>query len=185
MRQHLDNLIRQATADKKKLGIMLCALALGLLLWGRLLLQGVPRTATADDPSKSAQKIDNKPGTDEQPSQNDKPMPVIHVDLPASPGRDLFGIDPSRYRRNPAALRDTSVAKSTQVTPDEDPRVAAVRQEAGELRLQSVVTGIRPRAYINGRLLAPGDEYEGFTLIQVTDRHVLLTKYGLIIRLRM
>lgn len=185
MKHQLDNLIHQITADKKKLGIMLCALALGLLLWGRLLLQGVPRTATADDPAKAAQKADNQSDADGQTLQNDKPMPVVHVDLPSSPGRDPFGIDPSRYKRNPGASRDTSAAKSTQVIPDEDAKTAAVRQEAMELRLESVVTGNRPRAYINGRLLAPGDEYEGFKLIQVTDRHVLLTKYGLIIRLRM
>jgi hypothetical protein len=185
VKRHLDNLIHQVTADKKRLGIMLCALALGLLLWGRLLLQGVPRTATADDPAKTAQQADNNPRPDGQTLQNDKPMPVVHVDLPASPGRDPFGIDPSRYNRTPGGLRDASAAKSTQVTPDEDAKTAAVRQEAMELRLESVVTGTRPRAYINGRLLAPGDEYEGFKLIQVTDRHVLLTKYGLIIRLRM
>jgi len=181
----LENLIHQATADKKKLGIMLCALALGLLLWGRLLLQGVPRTATADGPAKTAQDADSKPNPDGQSLQNDKPIPVVQIDLPSSPGRDPFGINPSRYKRNPKATRDASAAKSTQVTPDEDPGTAAVRREAMELRLESVVTGTRPRAYINGRLLAPGDEYEGFKLIQVTDRHVLLTKYGLIIRLRM
>jgi hypothetical protein len=185
VKHHLDNLIRQVTADKKKLSVMLCALALGLLLWGRLLLQGVPRTATADDPVKTAQKADNKGDDAEPSSQNDQPLAVVHVDLPAMPGRDLFGIDPSRYKRNPEASPQALVAKSTQVTPDEDPKVAAVRQEAMELRLESVVTGTKPRAYINGRLLAPGDEYEGFTLIQVTDRHVLLTKYGFIIRLRM
>ena len=185
MKHHLENLIRQVTADKKKLGIMLCALALGLLLWGRLLLQGVPRTATADDPAKTAQNADNDPHADGKPLRNDKPIPVVHVDLPSSPGRDPFGIDPSRYKRNPGASHRTTAAKSTQVTPDEDPKTAALRQEAMELRLESVVTGTRPRAYINGRLLAPGDEYEGFKLIQVTDRHVLLTKYGLIIRLRM
>lgn len=185
MKRHLDNLIHQVTADKKRLGIMLCALALGLLLWGRLLLQGVPRTATADDPAKTVQNADNKPHPGGQPLHNDKPLPVVQVDLPSSPGRDPFGIDPSHYKRNPLAPYRTSAAKSTQVTPDEDAKTAAVRQEAMELRLESVVTGTRPRAFINGRLLAPGDEYEGFKLIQVTDRHVLLTKYGLIIRLRM
>ena len=185
MKHHLDNLIHQLTTDKKKLGIMLCALALGLLLWGRLLLQGVPRTATADDPVKTAQKADNTPRPAGQALQNDKPMPVVHVDLPASPGRDPFGIDPSRYKRNPSAPRTASAAKSTQVTPDEDAKTAALRQEAMELRLESVVTGTHPRAYINGHLLAPGDEYEGFKLIQVTDRYVILTKYGLFVRLRM
>lgn len=185
MRHYLDRLIQQATADKKKLGIMLCALALGLLLWGRLLLQGVPRTATADDRDKQAQAADNPASAPENDAVSFKKIPVVHVDLPASPGRDLFGIDPSRYKRTHPTRLSEKGPKSHQVTSDVDPRIAAVRQETSELRLESVMTGIRPRAYINGHLLAPGDEYEGYTLIQVTDRHVLLTKYGLIIRLRM
>lgn len=185
MRHHLENLIHQVTADKKKLGVMLCALALGLLLWGRLLLQGVPRTATAEEKPVAAQTSQNPPDKPASSLRPVKPLPVVHVDLPARPGRDLFGIDPSRYRQTPGTGSRNSIAKSPQITPDEDPRIAAVRQEAMELRLESVVTGTQPRAYINGRLLAPGDEYEGFTLVQVTDRHVLLTKYGLIIRLRM
>jgi hypothetical protein len=185
MKHHLDRLIQQLTADKKKLSIMLCALALGLLLWGRLLLQGVPRTATADDTGKQAQAADNPSPDPGSEAVSFKKRSVVYVDLPASPGRDLFGIDPSRYKRTGLTPISESGPKSRQVTPDVDPRIAAVRQEASELRLESVVTGKRPRAYINGCLLAPGDEYEGFTLIQVTDRHVLLTKYGLIIRLRM
>ncbi len=185
MKDHLHQLIYQITADKKKLGVMLCALALGLLLWGRLLLQGVPRTATADDPETQTQATDNSPLNASDGHRSVKPVPVVHVDLPASPGRDLFGLDPSRYRRTPGSRQQDIGPKSAQVMPDVDPQIAALRDEAMELRLESVVTGSRPRAYINGHLLAPGDEYEGFTLIQVTDRHVLLTKYGLIIRLRM
>jgi hypothetical protein len=185
VKQHLNNVIHQITSDKKKLGVMLCALAIGLLLWGRLLLQGVPRTATADDPAVSAMDPHNSPVETYSAAQPAKPMPVVHVDLPSKPGRDLFGMDPSRYRRTPGSGPGTRGAKSTQVTPDEDPQIAVVREEAIELRLESVLTGTQPRAYINGYLLAPGDEYEGFTLIKVTDRHVLLTKYGLIIRLRM
>ena len=185
MKQHLNQIIQQITSDKKKLGVMICALAIGLLLWGRLLLQGVPRTATADDPTKTAQAADNKADSSAASSLPDKPLPVVHVDLPSDPGRDLFGIDPSRYKRTPGQGPSNPVAKSGRITPDDDPRTATVREEAAELKLESVLTGTQPRAYINGYLLAPGDEYEGFTLIQVTDRHVLLTKYGLIIRLRM
>lgn len=185
MRRHLDKLIYQLTADKKKLGIMLCALSLGLLLWGRLLLQGVPRTATADDKSKAAQATDNPGNNDRQAGSATKPRPIIYVDLPASPLRDLFGIDPRRYKLTKPMASTHIGPKSAQVMSDVDPRIAVVRQEAMKLRLESVLTGTRPRAYINGRLLAPGEEYEGFTLIQVTDRHVLLTKYGLIIRLKM
>ncbi len=185
MRDHVERLIHQLTADKKKLSIMLCALSLGLLLWGRLLLQGVPRTATADDPIKTPQAADHTAPNPAQASKTPPKQRVIQVDLPDGPHRDLFGIDPSRYRRTKQMSGMDSGRKSDQVMPDVDPRMAVVRDEAMELRLESVVTGSRPRAYINGRLLAPGEEYEGFTLIKVTDRHVILTKYGLLIKLKM
>jgi len=183
MRHHIDKTIRQITADKKKLGIMICTLAIGLLLWGRLLLQGVPQTATAgDETTKTAQ---SSPKDDNNPAASKRPRPVVRVDLPAEPGRDLFGLDPSRYKRTFHGSENHDDAKSTQITPDVDPRVAAVYQEATELKLESVVTGNQPRAYINGLLLQPGDEVEGFTLVKVTDRNVILTKYGLFIKLRM
>lgn len=185
MKQHLDKLIAQVTADKKKLGVMLCAVALGLLLWGRLLLQGVPRTATADDPLASAPADVMQSNQPEVVESSHKPMPVVHVELPEEPGRDLFGVYPNRYKPNYPGGHGESTAKSSQVTPDVDPRVEAVRREAGDLRLESVVTGTKPRAYINGLMIAPGEDIEGFTLVKVTDRNVILTKYGLFIRLRM
>ena len=185
MKDHLDRLIKQVTSDKKKLGVMICALAIGLLLWGRLLLQGVPRTATADEPKNQARAADNTERDGNQLALSLKDYPVIHVDLPSSPGRDLFGLDPSRYRRTNGDGLNNNGPKSAQFTSDVDPKMAAVREEASELRLESVLTGTQPRAYINGHLLKPGDEYQGFTLLKVTDRHVLLTKYDLFIRLRM
>ncbi len=185
MKEHLNQFIQQITADKKKLGIMICALAIGLLLWGRLLLQGVPRTATAEDPVKQTRAADNSDTEVDKSMVASKPLPVVHIDLPASPGRDLFGLDPSRYRRTPGGSQNNNRPKLAQITTDGDPRMAAVREEAMELRLESVLTGSQPRAYINGQLLKPGDDIEGFTLLKVTDRHVLLTKYDLFIRLRM
>jgi hypothetical protein len=185
MKDHLDRLIIQITADKKKLSIMICALAIGLLLWGRLLLQGVPRTATADDTDNTAQDTVNPTPNNDQATGSIKNIPVVHVDLPSYPGKDLFGIDPSRYRPIPGADLSKNGTKSTQVKPDSDSTMAVLRDEAGELRLESVLTGNRPRAYINGHLLAPGDEYEGFTLLKVSDRYVILTKYDLFIKLRM
>lgn len=52
------------TADRRKFGAFLTLVALGLLLWGRLLLHNVPRTATAEpsfvhaalEPDNTAQK---------------------------------------------------------------------------------------------------------------------------------
>jgi hypothetical protein len=185
MKRYMDKLIYQLTADKKKLGIMLCVLSLGLLLWGRLLLQGVPRTATADDKSKTVQADDSPADNASRTEISTRARPIVYVDLPDSPHRDLFGIDPRRYKQTKSGIESHIGPKSALVTSDVDPRIAVVREEAMELRLESVVTGTHPRAYINGRLLAPGEEYEGFTLLQVTDRHVILTKYGLFIKLKM
>jgi len=185
MKDHLSQIIQQVTADKKKLSVMLCALAIGLLLWGRLLLQGVPRTATADDPVDTAQAADNSGHDNGKSSRDSRPVRVIHIDIPASPGRDLFGIDPNRYKRTPGTSQNNLGPKSAHIPTDGDPRTVAVREEAMELRLESVLTGSQPRAYINGLLLKPGDEIEGFTLLKVADRHVLLTKYDLFIRLKM
>lgn len=193
MRHYFDLFVRELTADKKKTSFMLCALSLGLLLWGRLLLQGVPRTATAEDPIKTAKATDNTPGNSTDSTLGIAPdntpenveIRVIPVDLPAGSHRDLFGIDPSRYRRTNPRAYGGDRPKSASVTSDVDSRIAVVRDEAQDLKLEIVLIGTRPRAYINGRLLAPGNEYEGFTLIKVTDRHVILTKYGLLIRLKM
>lgn len=185
MKEQLSALLSQITADKKKLSVMICTLAIGLLLWGRLLLQGVPRTATAGEQTVAAEVDAPDPVQPATTRTAKQPVVEVFVDLPGSPGRDPFGLLPNRYRPDAMAQGADSSAKSGQVTSDDDPRVDAVRREAGELRLESVVTGARPRAYISGRMLAPGDEIDGFTLVKVNDRHVILTKYGLFIRLRM
>ena len=45
----LNKAMRRLTADKKKLSILLALAGVGLLLWGRLLMQQrVPRTAMAE-----------------------------------------------------------------------------------------------------------------------------------------
>ena len=49
MQDQLRQAWRQLTADKKKLGLMVGLMAVGLLLWGRLMLKQVPQVATADD----------------------------------------------------------------------------------------------------------------------------------------
>ncbi len=56
---------------------------------------------------------------------------------------------------------------------------------ARRLDLRSVVTGRTPRAVIDDRLLAPGDWIEGFELLEIVDRYVLLERNGVVIRLWM
>ncbi|MEX2544239.1 MAG: general secretion pathway protein GspB [Phycisphaeraceae bacterium] len=56
---------------------------------------------------------------------------------------------------------------------------------AARLRVQSVVGGPRPQAVINGRMLTVGDRIEGFELVSVERRSVVLSYEGVVIRLGM
>lgn len=60
-----------------------------------------------------------------------------------------------------------------------------VQEAAGRLTLQSIIQGARPRAMINGQLLASGQKIEGFTVSQIDQRHVILTRGGVDVKLGM
>lgn len=45
-----------------------------------------------------------------------------------------------------------------------------------DMHLQSTMTGTLPMAYISGRLVREGDILNGFSVIQITERHVVVRK---------
>lgn len=180
MKVKLRQLYRVMLADKKKAGLVLGLLAVGLLLWGRLLLKQVPRTATADPNQKqSAVDASQKRSTITQTEK------VVELALSENFGRDLFSFHPEGYTR----LTDVPITESgtddSDVTAQKQARIEAVRIAARRLSLQSVVQGEQPRAFINGQLIAPGQTVEGFLLKQVTDRYAVLEMNGVEIRLGM
>lgn len=56
--------------------------------------------------------------------------------------------------------------------------VAAFDRDLEKLVLQSTMTGADPMAYISGRLFRPGDDIEGFSVVQILDREVIVTRAG-------
>lgn len=171
----------QLVAQRKKFGIIVMLFTIALLLWGRLLLKAVPRTATAEPDivdSAAAGATDNQ-------NQSSKNRRVIRVDLPAEARRDLFTFDPTGYR--PAEVRETKEVetKSGSVPVDQDEQLAEAREAAAALTLQSTVPGKQPYAVINGLVVKVGEEIDGFRLIDVQNRTVLMGYRGLRFRIGM
>lgn len=178
MKPWIETLKRQALADKKKAAAMIALVAVGLLLWGRLLLKEVPKTATAGPDavaSAAGEAIEPLP----------TPRSEVAVDWPDGLSRDLFAFDANRYRRTTSGNELGEQAKSPQPMTDRDLRIETVRRRARSLTLQSVVSGARPRAMINGRLMEAGQSVEGFELIEIHERSVILRMQDVRIRLGM
>lgn len=193
MNDTLKRLKRQMLHDKKKLGLMIGLVAVGLLMWGRLLLEQVPETATASPAAAvaAAGMAAAPPPTSARPIKTAR----VQIALPESLARDPFALDPERYPMHSVddeeggrlQLPDVSVAqpKSGEPTVDTTMRSNTIRNEAMRLRLQSVIDGPRSGAIINDTLLVPGKAIEGFTLKSVQGTKVVLEKDGLLIRLGM
>ena len=166
--------LKSLTANQKKLSALLLLVAVGLLLWGRLLwTQQVPRMVMASPPEAPATGADGEgaAAANTAPSRN-----TVYVDLPSDVSRDLFAApaDPA-----PAA---PGTGKSVAERADDNPQAAPSAQG---LVLQSTILGHPPRALINGRLLVPGDQINGFTLRRIVSREVILESHGIEVRLGM
>lgn len=169
--------MKRLNMSQKQLSLVAVLVALGLLLWGRLLMQGVTRTATAEGGlSPIAQ------GPEPQADNPLRERPRVEVRLRREIDRDLFAVPEDAYRK----VREISsppVQKSPPQTSDEEIRAAQMREALKRLRLESTVLGQRPLALISGRSVRPGEKIEGFTLLEVRSRSVILRMHGLTVEL--
>jgi hypothetical protein len=178
---------RDLTGDKRKFAVGMALTAVALLLWGRLLLKDVPRTAVAEPKEPIAEL--QAPST--PAARPDKPRGQTVV-LPAYGPieRDLFAFDGAFYPQvesidQTVDSRPKSPADPTDEQVKEQRLRASIRIEARSLKLQSTLLGRRPRAMINGQLLEPGQTIQGFELKEVRTRQVTLVKRGLAVELEM
>jgi hypothetical protein len=182
MMLYLKQLLRRLTADKKKLSVMVGLLAVLMLLWGRLILKEVPRTATASpDVTQVSSLFKTAPRL--EPSEA---VHKVEMQAPAEVSRDLFAINTDAY----ATLKIKPVveqvaAKSVDDSSDEHVKVAAVMQAVKGLRLQTTMQGPQPLALINGQLIQVGQSIRGFALVEVLPRQVILRMNGIDIHLEM
>ncbi len=174
---------KRLTADKKKFGLFLTLLALGLLLWGRLLLQPVPRTAVAD-PKLMPVTAQASPGKAAEGGSSARR--VVNVVLHDVVERDLFALQAELFPRAEEEKPSALVEKYPAQKPDDLERARlAVQAAARELKLQTTMLGSQPRALINGVLLERGQAIGGFELMEISSRQVTLKKDGVVVVLEM
>ena len=174
---------QQLTKDKRKLGLMVVLIVVGLLLWGRLILtKDVPRTAVADPADV---------GAEAEAAAETTPVaavvrPVVYLALADRVERDLFQLNPQLFP--PIEDHTDGAVDGLDEEPDTSPdsRVQRVRTGAAEaLSLQSTLQGAEPLALINGELLKVGDQVQGFTVTKIDSRRVTLRKDGVNVHLEM
>lgn len=187
MKQKLNRAWRQVTADKKKFGILVTVAAVGLLLWGRLiLLEDVPKIATAD-PNAAAQSdgtTPNGPALQGAPAGPVLPsLEEVSVTLSEDLPLNLFAFRHNRYKPLPSEDSGDGGSQLTGSTDDE--RKRELVELARSLRLQSVIQGESPAIVINGEVLRVGDSIEGFELVSFNENTAKLTREGLTFLLSM
>ncbi len=167
---------RQLMADKKKTGVLLMVVLVGLLLWGRLLLKDrVPKVASAQpNYAASVTPVDSNSSNTTSPDESERA--VVYVDLPDTLDRDLFELDP-RYKEQEDTSDDpVEPQNSGQELTDNQSWRESIRKEASDLTLQSVFKGSRPGVMINGKVLNVGQKINGFTVIRILEREVIVRK---------
>ena len=183
--QWLQRMWIQITADRRRFGI-LCAMCLvGLLLWARIIISKLPRTAVADEEAQASQAQ----GSTARDSDNKESGPRT-VSLWQTPRRDPFLIGDEYYPR-PTNIPSLN-AETGKSGPEhaDDPQhaearyVEYLRAEVAKLELEAVMTG-NPMAVINGRMYRPGSNVSppgnkelSFQLVEVSERSVILEVEG-------
>jgi hypothetical protein len=187
----------QMTADRKRFAALCAVLALGMLLWARLILVSkLPRTALADDPAGTAaasaagaEPGDPSDGSATRPS--DKPaLPPVPIRLARTADRDPFVINPEFFPKPNLTGDIGHDAGKSAIQPVEDAqaaearRLAQLRTLADRFRLEAVMQG-NPMAVINGRTYrlmdwigaveAPGVQ---FRLVEVQSRAAVIACDG-------
>ena len=178
MKQRIRDIIERMLRDKKQAGLIVGLAAVGLLLWGRLLLKQVPQTASADGKPQWLVEVEAEIALPEAHKA------IITLSKPDKPARDLFLLDPAGYEKALSEDSELRGAKLVEEVTDEERRMA-VADAAAELRLQSVTLGEVPAAFINGRLIRVGRSIDGFVLVSCDERSAVLEKDGFKVRLGM
>lgn len=168
-----------ATARGRRTGVLVTAVAIGLLLWARLIvISRMPRQAIAEPPDGAA-------ATATESARAARPIPR-RVALDAQPLRDPFVVSDAHFPRPNRS--DESVPEAAKSDPKQDDiqqqsasrREQQLRALAARFRLDAVMTG-SALAVIGGTTYRPGDtvpvvgqEQIRFELVEVRTRSVVL-----------
>jgi len=171
MSASLKRLVKRMTANRKQFGFMVALVVVALLMWGRLLLKDVPRSAVAS-PGKSASKTPEAPELADPLSAS---RPEVVFQLPEPNPRDVFRLNPGEFAR----VEKPNVIAAPNLTPEksDEARRAEMSAKLKDVKLQSTIMGERPAALINDRLFHEGSQpVPGFTVTRITQHSVFLKR---------
>ncbi len=183
----------EMTQDKKRFGAMCSLLAVGLLLWARLLiLQDVPKTGFAQPSDQVDELVGVADGEIPNGGHNNfDTLSVYQVEAGETLVRNIFVVSPKHFPETVKVIPDTQDPPKSESETPEDPialeaqRVQLIHDDAAQLMLESVILGSSALAIINGQMLTVGSEINGFELLRVDERSVAVVKDGIQLELQM
>jgi len=160
---------RRLTADRRRFTVMLVLWTVGLLMWGRLLLKNLPRSAVADRPV-----VVDPTAPPAKPSfELPRPAQVVQVPLSDHSERSIFALRPDEYDQIPQIPVGPPPNLPLQSSEEELKAKLAARVNA--LKLSTVLMSDRPQALIDGRVYTLGGQpIQGFVIVEISEHRVVL-----------
>ena len=173
MNKTIKKIIKSLTANRKQFGIMMALVLVAFFMWGKLLFNGSPRSASASakllDKAAAAQGEDSGAMTAPLPSGR----PKVEVELSLNSKRDLFKMDPEKFVRIEPSKVITTPNSPAQKS--DEARRADMLAKLTTLKLSSTIMQDQPKALLNSKLFQIGSEpLEGFKITRITQFSVFL-----------
>lgn len=173
----------QLTSDRKRFGLLLGAVLVGLLLWTRIIVvSNLPRTAVAEDGDGAQAGLK----TSVPSSAASASKAAIEIAVPAALTRDPFVISPDYFPKPTALVEMHQEAGKSQPPTVEDAeqlqarRTTQLRALVERFKLEAAMAKgemavISGKAYRQGDVVAgDGSEPVKFQLVEVRHRSVIL-----------
>lgn len=193
-----DRIIRAIKSDPKKTAVLTVLVTLLGMMWVRMAMKQKDAPVYAA-PTSNYQATDNGPSRaiNDPSSSNDR---WLHG--PISPlSRNLFTVKIDNFPLDgtgpaPSAPEAKEgfwdqLAKSMSTQADQKKERAALlenlQHQAGQLKLQSIVMGTKPRAVVNGEMVGEGDNVAAgtgesrtmFRVLKIESRRIIIEREGI------
>jgi len=199
----VERLIQAIKSDPKR-SVVLIVLVLVLVgIWLSRKAEGTgPTVAVASnvaDPIKTKPRVDR---TSDSPEARDHAAALVEwIRQPIVPlNRNLFAVKLDFYAQDGTKTKSTlraptgdgfwdDLAKSMTSQADQKKErqflVENLRLEAVQLRLQSIMMGVPPKALINGQLVMEGSVVASFRVLKIEPRRIIVEREGIKLELLM
>ena len=156
MRQNVNNsgnrLFNRLLAEKKKTVLALCLITLMAFMWVRVLTRKAPQAAEA---GRLAEQMDVE-------TQSEPELKITFVELPQVAGRnneisrDFFTSEGWKWFSDKEGPKSVGVEEVSIVSTNSDQEV--IKKVAEKLKLEAIVSGKNPLAFLNNEVLRVGDK---------------------------